>query len=536
MPFDPRISLAVDTPKTVSFADLARGRLAAENAIAQRDSMRANQDLTKIRIDQEKLDNDILRKKLKQAEEDDADDEIYHEAMAKAGPEADWQKVRSDLATKVKPRNLTRYDAETAKAVQSWNAMNAEKRKAALDTNKAIGDSLIGISILPESDRQLAWTSEKARLEQEGVIKPGSVPDVVPDENGLKSMIAKHGAYTNYLGTVQKQAAAGLAAQKTKTEEEKAARAEINDINQELWQNLAGMGKDLDEAKYQEIISKDRFKKIREDLPTTLANAKTGRTAQETIENIRRRALSAEKAGVEADKAVDNARLAEENAAQDRSRRIRDNAAMIRANTARGGTAKTPSASELKEWRADLRKTEDEESAIRDVRRAIEVALTTGGSYVGKDGKQIPMAKALGQASDATKQSLIADMQTRYEKLGGDLRRAVHDKYLAGETLQIKGTTPKEKVLAAIDEDDARVLKGQQKQTEAAPAGGTPPAAAAPAKPVAKPAATPEIDPAIKEKGGFKVDQQYKTKDGRTFILKGFTKDGKAIPEYLNGK
>lgn len=656
MPIDPNISLRVETPHTMSFADLMKGRLAVQSAIQQRDSNRAAMELNQVRSDQERLDNDLKRTQIARQKEDDADDDVYHETLA-ASPDTDWKTVRSQLATKVKPRNLVRYDADAQKAAQTWNSLDAEKRKKVVEDNKSIGDALIGISVLPDAQRQPAWTSAKAQFEQAGIIQPGAYPDQVPDTKGLESLIAKHGAYTNYLGTVQKKAATDLTESKQKAEDLKAARAEITDLKGEFFQGLVSKGKDLTDEEYQARLADKKYDKIREDLPPTLTNAKTGRTAEHTMEAIRRSALTAAQMGTEADKAVDDARQAARDASLERTERIRANTAQIRAEIARGNNGKM-SAGDTRAFRKDMEDAGKEESKIRETRAAIETALVRGGNtYVGKNGQPVAMTKALGEASDATKDSLIADMKTRYKALGEDLKRVVHDKYLAGEALQVKPSTGKDEVLAGIDADEARVLSGQQKTGTAVATGSAAPAvAAAPptvakfetplntaeeAKfqewkkknapndsgedydlrgafkadlagklprdarnhtsdehkkpnhpsfsqdskfsgkdgnvggrwaeengqtvfyasptnlkynspdelkayfkreepnvklvlPGAKPAATSavQVDSSVTEKGGYKVGGEYETKDGRKFTLKGFTKDGKMVPEF----
>lgn len=525
--------MAVETPHTMSFADLMKGRLAVQGAIQQRDSNRAAMELNQVRSDQERLDNDLKRTQIARQKEDDADDDVYHETLA-ASPDTDWKTVRSQLATKVKPRNLVRYDADAQKAAQTWNSLDAEKRKKVVEDNKAIGDALIGVSILPDAQRQPAWTSAKAQFEQAGIIQPGAYPDQVPDTKGLESLIAKHGAYTNYLGTVQKKAATDLTESKQKTEDLKAARAEIADLKNEFFQGLTGLGKDLTEDDYQKRLNDPKYAKIREDLPSSLTNAKTGRTAEHTMEAIRRSALTAKDLGMEADKADDNARQAARDSSLERTERIRANTAQIRAEIARGNNGKM-SAGDSRAFRKDMEDAGKEESKLRETRTAIETALAKGGNtYVGKNGQPVAMTKALGEASDATKDSLIADMKTRYAALGQDLRRVVHDKYLAGESLQVKPSVAKEKVLAGIDADEARVLSGQQKTGAAVAPGSAAPAAAAAPSTVAKPAAKSavEVDSSVTEKGGYKVGGEYETKDGRKFRLKGFTKDGKMVPEF----
>lgn len=206
MPLDARIPLAAEAPQPTSLSDLLKNRLNIQSAIQQRQSAQQSMELNRVRTDQERLDNDIKRQQIARGQEDQADDEVYHQTMATVDPgKADWSNIRGQLATKVKPRNLARYDAEMAKSVEAWSKANTERRKADEDIQKTVGESLVSVKSAPPEERQNLWTSEKARLAAKGVIDPSKIPDQVPDDNGLDAMLRQNGAWGNYQSVVKKE-------------------------------------------------------------------------------------------------------------------------------------------------------------------------------------------------------------------------------------------------------------------------------------------------------------------------------------------
>lgn len=528
MAVDPRIALAGEPVKMTPFSELMRTKAAFQ----------ANQQtsaLNDIRIQQETLDNQLKQNQLKVQEEDSADDTVFQEEIGSYG--GDWTKTRDALAKRVRPRNLKRYEDQHETAVKNWSALKAEERKKISDDNKAIGDALIGVSIAQPQHRQALWSSERARLAQEGRIDPAAIPEEVPDEDGLKAHIAKVGGYRSYIDTIKKEADSRLVTAKEEAQRAVEDRKETASLKEEFYQKLVTQGKDITQEKYDTLRNNPKYAKIAEDIPATIANPKTGRSAANTLEDIRRGLLTAQQAGAEADKAADNALNAEKESEYERHNLVAEAAARIRAARASGQSAASIAA-DRKALQKELFGLKTEEEKKRRLRSALEVAIKSEGKqYVNRFGETIPMAAAINSEPEGDVQGFVERMKVDYQNLTSDLKRVTHDKNLAGEALGGQVGVSTEKIHAALDEDEDDVIRGvkrgSKKAASPAPGTGTTPSPGAAAAGVGKPAGmSPQADPSIKERNGYRVGGQYETKDGRKFTIQGFTKDGKVIPKY----
>lgn len=240
--------------------------------------------------------NQIRQEQLRQQKEDVEADRTIQQTLADNG--GDWTKARGQLSGKVPNRVLQKRDADHLEYTRALTAANADQRKHVIETSTMLGQELNGIINAPEDQRQAAWEGAKTRLEQEGVIKPGAYPDEAPPVETLKGYLAG----TAYASTAAKAADAQAQEDQrramAKKTQEAAERADRLDRKSEFYQSLTSLGDDLDSTSYQQLRAALK-PDIQSSFPRDLENPKTGRTREQTLEQIRRGSMSAKDLGAE---------------------------------------------------------------------------------------------------------------------------------------------------------------------------------------------------------------------------------------------
>lgn len=441
-----------------------------------------------------------------------------------------FEKVRAAVAPKVKLRNLQAFDADNLKLQQGSVALASSKIKSdqekwqhVKNLNQMTGEHLAGIIQAPTEAKQDMYADAMADLKEAGV-DTSKYPTSVPNDDILKAEAAKVG----YLGTIitnadklaqedqRKETAAKIKAA--------AATKATDDMHKEFAtaaqgvSNKDGWDKAIKDFAAEDDVHAAFAKRWLNPLPFSA-------TAVKTANN---RAIAADK----------RAELSMTQEQRDEQKR-HDQAMENRPGRNGGLTANA----EKVQSRYD-RTEQTKDSAAHE---AIQGKETDLWALRQKYGDAI--AKAQQSGADTIKDPKTGrDVSIQDAQVSADLAR---DKAV-GYQNQAKGLRAKHgwgEFSQQQDDggDDQSALPPKQK-----PASTVAQPVAAPSIPIegtgmgAQPSAAPvsqtpspsvngaqslAIDPSIKQMGGYEVGKEYETKTGRKIKIKGFTKDGKAIPE-----
>lgn len=195
MPIDPTISLRVETPRSMSFADLMKGRLAVQNAIQQRELGQQQRDLNIERINQERQLARHTALQNSAEEQHQKSQEAYLNAVADANGDPD--KLESALKT----APLTPEHRITAnKQIEDTRARKlkstAEQQTMEDQHKEQFGQGVRAVRDLPVDQRLQPWQQlldEAAKTVDPVTNKPYALPeglsrDAVPDDNQLTTI------------------------------------------------------------------------------------------------------------------------------------------------------------------------------------------------------------------------------------------------------------------------------------------------------------------------------------------------------------
>lgn len=528
MPLDPRIALGYEPVKTIPLADLLKTRIGLQAAQQQIGLNQQQRDLNVERIAQER--QLARRTELENAakEQSQRSQDAYLQAMADTNGEPD------KMEQVLKNAPLTpehRIAANNQIAQERERRAKATKEQTAQEVadKDTYGQGLRSIRALPEDQKLPAWQAliqdaagKKSPVSGTPYITPGQVdPNTVPSNDQLTAMERLLRGTTNFEKSNKEEETA------RKTAAADAAKR-LSDLHTEASSVFQGITKAEDyEKALADFAAIDDDHRIYAKRFLTVMPTGTPEALKSSLTTINRRALKPEE------------------------RQRADDAAANR-------TARRQTGLEIGIERAKAELGEDAAEAdilalgqkyYAETERAKKLGAGKGGGTAAKDDRGFTPTQVRAdqkeheklQAGENQAWRLAQDYDAILKMPDGAMVTDPSSKSLAARPLDSDLRTNFRRRL-----DDARAkatdLQSQKKlirekhgwdTTPAAAAGGGAAPAATPPATVAKPVVTgPVADPSIQEKGGYKVDGEYETKDGRKFTLKGFTKDGKMIPQF----
>lgn len=537
---------APDIPDpTQQMAELTRLRQAQANlALAPLQKQELQGQINRTDLSNQESDKDLQER------------QKFGQAIVDSGGDPD-KFLENAYKTITNPALLTRAESAAAQMKAKQATITARQHDDAAKQADLYAGRLQ--SILDESDptRKLGlWTQTvNSAMAMKGennqpLLPPNMFdPNSLPDDKAITTL-------QNYLdanGTFHAKQA------KLKDEADKSQKA-ADDSAKADRENRAGLSQDAYHSSLQIETPQDYAAwrsgldpKIQGNYPATLVSPK--RTQGQTMELIRRTALNAEQASQLDMTASEHDRQDREDEEKKRHDLSVEAVEAARAARERGQTENSK-AVDRRELMTGLTKSKAAESQLRTQLSNLENAINSNGkTYVNEKGVTMSMDKAKGQdVENDTAENLTQRMRSSYQDTVNRLKAAVEDKNNFGEALGMKIGVPTADIHSALDSDVQRVL-GPKQPAAATPAASIPqpvaqptpaplpqppigqpvpsqqpPAVTArPAQAQVPPQNTPQADPTIKQMKGYVVGQKYKTKDGRTITIKGFSKDGQVI-------
>lgn len=398
---------------------------------------------------------------IKSAKEDEADEKTFQQAWTNNG--GDWDKTMKEVTPKIGHRTLSKYEAEHNQATKDFAARTAAEKQQALTNSTLAGNDLMGVLEADPEQRQAAWDGALERAQAGGYIAPATLarlPKDVPDENGLKSLLAGVGYSQKLAENDRTKAAATRAAAQAKREEESAKRIEASEARNatqrqiadaaqsHLGVGIAGTPEEIQAAHTEWLAG------LPKEISGRYQNLKTYSPAvAKTIQDM---ALTPQQLSM-AQSRTDNRRRSDMEVAIERARgelgedadvsEVDALAMKYKAEMQKEGKVQPAGAGgrvaeqQKKEWRGSYDKAAKVEADLYTQLHRYEDAINAGGTYLEENSKglkAVPMDQH-AKNDDKVKAAAIDDMKQRANIIRDKIKNAIQQKYTFADRLGFTG-------------------------------------------------------------------------------------------------